>query len=503
MSSGGGELFEQPCQGIPDELLANVGGTFISDEMRCSICSWLVWVPVITECEHIYCRSCLERWLARSRSCPTCQKMLTGASCVQPLEQANRLLYRMIGKINLKCKHYGLSMGKKYHNSSHVLCIFFVSSLSDDRVAFESAASNTQTKTRTGCEWKGAYSDYAAHLNKCDFELLKCVNAGCPKAIPRGDYHYHIAKCPYQRKKCRFCGKLVEAVSLEAHASECYKDMLIKHKDRIQTLEAKINKVEEVQRESTSASAAAARLPPPPSPSPQQQEGYVLWEIGDVFTKAQTTNLILSPRFQLSGHSWFASLLIEENPLSLKVSLHHVSYHQRAATQDNTMPARTPRQTVPVKTPARSPVSASQSTPNTKGPADVSSIFYHLIAAQQSSSTHHQHTVSDNKRQLRGLEDSHDHNDPITKKARCGDGGVPEDEATYRISFDITLVHPADERRNVIKKVESFSMTRSVEPFCRFAFKDEAALLHFVDESGVLRVVLSCLRVHPGILIFS
>jgi len=351
-------------------------------------------VPVITECEHIYCRSCLERWLARSRSCPTCQKLLTGASCVQPLEQANRLLYRMIGKINLKCKHY------------------------DDRVAFESAASNTQTKTRTGCEWKGAYSDYAAHLNKCDCELLKCVNAGCPKAIPRGHYHYHIAKCPYQRKKCRFCGKLVEAVSLEAHASECHKDMLIKHKDKIQTLEAKINKVEEVQRESTSASAAAARLPPPPSPSPQQQEGYVLWEIGDVFTKAQTTNLILSPRFQLSGHSLFASLLIEENPLSLKVSLHHVSYHQRAAAQENTMPARTPRQTVPVKTPARSPVSASHSTPNTKGPADVSSIFYHLIAAQQSSSTHHQHTVSDNKRQLRGLEDSRDHNDPITLRRR-------------------------------------------------------------------------------------
>ena len=43
-------------------------------ENDCSICYECVNDPVKTACNHTFCRGCLNRWLHRNPSCPTCRR---------------------------------------------------------------------------------------------------------------------------------------------------------------------------------------------------------------------------------------------------------------------------------------------------------------------------------------------------------------------------------------------------------------------------------------------
>ncbi len=42
----------------------------ISEELICSICSEVLESPLTTECEHLFCRDCINDWLRENRTCP-------------------------------------------------------------------------------------------------------------------------------------------------------------------------------------------------------------------------------------------------------------------------------------------------------------------------------------------------------------------------------------------------------------------------------------------------
>jgi superfamily II DNA or RNA helicase len=51
--------------------------SYISSK-SCSICMELITNPIMLECTHIYCGSCLMKWLNTNKNCPNCRSIITG-----------------------------------------------------------------------------------------------------------------------------------------------------------------------------------------------------------------------------------------------------------------------------------------------------------------------------------------------------------------------------------------------------------------------------------------
>lgn len=51
--------------------------SYISSK-SCAICMDLITNPIMIECTHIYCGSCLMRWLKTNKNCPICRQNITG-----------------------------------------------------------------------------------------------------------------------------------------------------------------------------------------------------------------------------------------------------------------------------------------------------------------------------------------------------------------------------------------------------------------------------------------
>ena len=46
------------------------------EDFECSLCYRLLWQPASTPCGHTFCRSCIDRWLDHSPTCPLCKMAL-------------------------------------------------------------------------------------------------------------------------------------------------------------------------------------------------------------------------------------------------------------------------------------------------------------------------------------------------------------------------------------------------------------------------------------------
>ena len=76
-------------------------------EFTCSICQNLVdhGTSTITKCNHVFCRSCLEEWFRRKRSCPVCNQDLTGPTDknIQGLKGGCPLGWRVLARVSVRC----------------------------------------------------------------------------------------------------------------------------------------------------------------------------------------------------------------------------------------------------------------------------------------------------------------------------------------------------------------------------------------------------------------
>lgn len=96
----------------------------IPADMICAICMGLPAEPVVTPCEHFFCRECLQQCLYRQRCCPVDRTEIT-AHQIRHLRDGS-LLYRIWGGIQVKCSNF-----------------------------------------HTGCLWTGQMADYKTHAEAC------------------------------------------------------------------------------------------------------------------------------------------------------------------------------------------------------------------------------------------------------------------------------------------------------------------------------------------------
>lgn len=120
-----------------------------NSEFECSICLNILISPVIINCGHTFCETCIDKWLKDNNVCPLCKNTLANKKKI----------------INL--------ILKEYLYDTIVVC---------------------KNLTR-GCDWNGKYFKYVEHIDLCGYELITCphsIHIKCDKLILKKNIDGHI-----------------------------------------------------------------------------------------------------------------------------------------------------------------------------------------------------------------------------------------------------------------------------------------------------------------------
>uniref|UniRef100_A0A6T9QBD0 RING-type E3 ubiquitin transferase n=1 Tax=Alexandrium catenella TaxID=2925 RepID=A0A6T9QBD0_ALECA len=85
--------------GLSDDQLVNPGA--VSDTLRCTICSEVYEDPVFSSgrpCQHVFCRTCLEKALQRQPRCPSCR-----AEVVPSRLQPHLVMRSLLDELHVHC----------------------------------------------------------------------------------------------------------------------------------------------------------------------------------------------------------------------------------------------------------------------------------------------------------------------------------------------------------------------------------------------------------------
>ena len=94
----------------------------VSEDLICSICMTLPVEPVLTPCEHLFCKSCIHQALEGQSQCPVDRKPCNS----HQIFDLTGMLYRIWSDVKVKCGKHG-----------------------------------------EGCAWTGSIADYASHAKVC------------------------------------------------------------------------------------------------------------------------------------------------------------------------------------------------------------------------------------------------------------------------------------------------------------------------------------------------
>jgi Zinc finger, C3HC4 type (RING finger) len=94
------------------ELILKLVGLVASGALEdCPICMDDVSSPVITTCGHVFCRGCIEHWLANEAACPLCRAKIAKAALVDaPPEAADEPLVDSSAVRALKLSHTSIAL---------------------------------------------------------------------------------------------------------------------------------------------------------------------------------------------------------------------------------------------------------------------------------------------------------------------------------------------------------------------------------------------------------
>jgi hypothetical protein len=135
---------------------------FISERLKCTICSNPSIEPVKTKCkprEHTFCRYCIEQWLQHDSTCPSCRQTLK-IQYLTPITEG--ILLGMLNELSVQClfcKKTGLERGdfdehlKKVCVERNILC------------------SSADIK----CPWNGSPQLLEEHLQTCSYTALRTM----------------------------------------------------------------------------------------------------------------------------------------------------------------------------------------------------------------------------------------------------------------------------------------------------------------------------------------
>eukprot|EP00727_Mastigamoeba_balamuthi_P008586 m51a1_g435 putative tnf receptor-associated factor 4 (532) ;mRNA; f:62405-64286 len=173
------EVEERAEAAAPLSLDRFRGLTSVHQELLCPICHGIAREPLVHGDEAtLFCRVCIESWLAKEASCssaakcPTCSAEITLASLHQP----SRVVQNIIDRLEIRCP-----------NSSR------------------------------GCQEYVALGRLSVHEGECPHAAVTCENQGCGATMDRREMAAHSAACPHRLQPCRLCGSDVKACAVAEH----------------------------------------------------------------------------------------------------------------------------------------------------------------------------------------------------------------------------------------------------------------------------------------------
>ena len=86
--------------GIPSNLLVTEN---IDEEFICTICHDVLENPkIISNCEHVFCHTCINEWSINSNTCPVDREQ------IQDLVKPQRIFLNVLNRLKLRCQFENL-----------------------------------------------------------------------------------------------------------------------------------------------------------------------------------------------------------------------------------------------------------------------------------------------------------------------------------------------------------------------------------------------------------
>ena len=119
--------------------------------------------------EHIFCRTCITKYLARSERCPTCREPLA----VETLRVLPRIVFSCLSEFKIPCDFH-------------------------DR----------------GCQQLLQQAKLEQHVKECGFAPAFCSNEGCRVEVNARDLiHHETTVCEKRRVQCHNCAEIKQEVT--------------------------------------------------------------------------------------------------------------------------------------------------------------------------------------------------------------------------------------------------------------------------------------------------
>ncbi|XP_028404286.1 influenza virus NS1A-binding protein-like [Dendronephthya gigantea] len=174
----------------------------VSQTFHCGICYNVMKHPVMCRRnEHLFCRACITRHLANSRTCPVCMEQLT----VNTLTHASRTLTNLLSELKIRCEFFN-----------------------------------------RGCEMFVELGDLERHVAECAFSPVVCANKGCGLEVNRQDLMHHDGgACEKRRIKCHNCSGISRGMDVVKNNLAAMNVKLNEVGEKLKRSERNIKAVEE------------------------------------------------------------------------------------------------------------------------------------------------------------------------------------------------------------------------------------------------------------------
>ncbi|CAF3671934.1 unnamed protein product [Rotaria sp. Silwood1] len=129
----------------------------VNEHVLCPICSHPFIDPVVTPCDHTFCKACIKHWLDKKSECYTCRK---GGISSKVLHPASRSVIQMLDKILVRCLACDEEKIPRGEFTSHLEnhCVYHPQ---------KCIASDLK------CPWVGLRNQIKSHQAVCVFEMLR------------------------------------------------------------------------------------------------------------------------------------------------------------------------------------------------------------------------------------------------------------------------------------------------------------------------------------------